>query len=64
MPLLTHTHPRLSAAATLGIAMGILIPADSIISKILIGWNVGVWTYLLLMFWLAVRAKATGGLFG
>jgi uncharacterized membrane protein len=59
MSYLTHTHPRLSAAATLGVAAGILAPADSIISKILIGWNVGVWTYLLLMFWLTVRSKAT-----
>ncbi|PKH21507.1 hypothetical protein BI292_15360 [Pseudomonas sp. 43NM1] len=58
MPLLARTHPRLSAAATLGIAAGILAPADSIISKILIGWNAGVWTYLILMIWLAKRAKA------
>ncbi|MFS2096710.1 DUF1345 domain-containing protein [Pseudomonas sp. Pseusp11] len=58
MPLLARTHPRLSAAATLGIAAGILAPADSIISKILIGWNAGVWTYLVLMLWLTMRAKA------
>ena len=58
MPLLARTHPRLSAAAALGIAVGILAPADSIISKILIGWNAGVWTYLVLMVWLATRAKA------
>jgi uncharacterized membrane protein len=58
MPYLTHTHPRLSAATTFGIAVGILAPADSIISKILFGWNAGVWTYLLLMIWLAVRSKA------
>ncbi|MCS3838976.1 putative membrane protein [Pseudomonas sp. JAI111] len=58
MPFLARTHPRLSAAAALGVAAGILVPADSIISKILIGWNAGVWTYLMLMFWLATRAKA------
>lgn len=58
MPLLARTHPRLTAAATLGIGVGILAPADSIISKILMGWNAGVWTYLILMFWLAARAKA------
>ncbi|UVL01215.1 DUF1345 domain-containing protein [Pseudomonas sp. B21-048] len=58
MPLLARTHPRLSAAAALGLAVGILAPADSIISKILIGWNAGVWTYLLLMLWLTMRAKA------
>ncbi|MDR9751761.1 DUF1345 domain-containing protein [Pseudomonas sp. SZMC_28357] len=58
MPHLARTHPRLSAAATLGIAAGILIPADSIVSNILIGWNTGVWAYLTLMLWLTIRAKA------
>ncbi|MFL6611778.1 MAG: DUF1345 domain-containing protein [Pseudomonas sp.] len=58
MPRLTRTHPRLSLATVIGLAAGLSIPADSTISKILIGWNVGVWTYLLLMFWLTVRAKA------
>jgi uncharacterized membrane protein len=58
MPFLARTHPRLSCAAVLGLAVGILAPADSIISKILYGWNAGVWTYLLLMLWLTVRAKA------
>ncbi|MBC3376508.1 DUF1345 domain-containing protein [Pseudomonas sp. SWRI92] len=58
MPRLARTHPRLSCATIIGLAAGLLIPADSIISQILIGWNVGVWTYLVLMFWLTVRAKA------
>lgn len=58
MPHLLRTHPRLTAAALLGVAVGILIPADSPISKILIGWNAGVWSYLGLMIWLTVRSKA------
>ena len=58
MPFLARTHPRLSAAAILGLAVGILVPADSIISKILFGWNAGVWSYLVLMLWLTARAKA------
>ncbi|WP_434557639.1 DUF1345 domain-containing protein [Pseudomonas sp. Z5-35] len=58
MPRLARTHPRLSCATLIGLTAGLLIPADSIISQILIGWNVGVWTYLVLMFWLTVRAKA------
>jgi uncharacterized membrane protein len=58
MPRLTRTHPRLSLATVIGLAAGLSIPVDSTISKILIGWNTGVWTYLLLMFWLTVRAKA------
>lgn len=58
MRLLARTHPRLSGAALFGLATGLLVPADSIVSKILIGWNAGVWTYLVLMFWLTIRAKA------
>jgi len=58
MPFLTRTHPRLSIATVLGLAAGILAPADTVLAKILIGWNAGVWSYLLLMFWLTVRAKA------
>ncbi|MCF5657630.1 DUF1345 domain-containing protein [Pseudomonas poae] len=58
MAFLARTHPRLSSAAVLGIAVGILAPADTLISKILIGWNAGVWTYLLLMLWLTSRSRA------
>ncbi|VVO00811.1 DUF1345 domain-containing protein [Pseudomonas fluorescens] len=59
MPHLARTHPRLTAAALLGAAVGILVPADAVISKILIGWNAGVWIYLMLMFWLTLRSQAT-----
>jgi uncharacterized membrane protein len=58
MPHLLRTHPRLTAAALIGVAAGILAPADSLISKTLIGWNAGVWTYLALMPWLTVRSRA------
>lgn len=58
MPHLLRTHPRLTAATLLGVAVGILVPAQSLISKVLVGWNAGVWVYLGLMLWLTVRAKA------
>ncbi|MDR7283027.1 putative membrane protein [Pseudomonas corrugata] len=58
MPFLARTHPRLSAATVLGVATGILVPADTVVGKILVGWNAGVWTYLILMLWLAARSKA------
>ncbi|KRP57801.1 DUF1345 domain-containing protein [Pseudomonas trivialis] len=58
MAFLARTHPRLSCAAVLGVAVGILAPADTFIGKILIGWNAGVWTYLLLMLWLTSRSRA------
>ncbi|WP_085633711.1 DUF1345 domain-containing protein [Pseudomonas sp. R16(2017)] len=58
MRFLARTHPRLSAAALFGIAVGLLTPNASLVSKVLIGWNAGVWTYLALMLWLTARAKA------
>ncbi|SEN20331.1 Uncharacterized membrane protein [Pseudomonas sp. ok272] len=58
MSHLLRTHPRLTAAALIGVVIGILAPADSLISKILFGWNAGAWTYLVLMFWLTVRSRA------
>ena len=58
MPHLVRTHPRLTCASLIGITAGILAPADSFISNILIGWNAGVWTYLALMLWLTVRSRA------
>ena len=58
MAFLARTHPRLSSAAVLGLAVGILAPADTLIGKVLYGWNAGVWTYLILMVWLASHARA------
>ncbi|KAF1024510.1 MAG: hypothetical protein GAK37_03100 [Pseudomonas sp.] len=59
MPFLVRTHPRLSSAAALGCVAGFLAPADSVLTKTLIGWNTGVWLYLALMLWLTLRAKAS-----
>jgi uncharacterized membrane protein len=52
-------HPRLLVAALIGIAAAPLAPnVDSVVTRGLIGWNVGVWLYLLsigLMMWRADR---------
>jgi uncharacterized membrane protein len=53
---LTRTHPRLSIAALVGIFGAWLIPADDTVQRILAGWNLGVWLYLLLVLWLTWRA--------
>ena len=53
---LTRTHPRLSIAALVGLLGAWLIPADDIVQRILAGWNLGVWLYLLLVLWLTCRA--------
>ncbi len=57
LPSLPRTHPRLSSAAAIGVVASVLVPAD-LVMRILIGWNAGVWCYLLLMAWLATHATA------
>lgn len=55
--LKTHPHPRLLIAIILGIVTAFLMPNHvRFVSKILIGWNTAVWTYLGLMAWLMVHA--------
>lgn len=53
---LAHSHPRLTGCVLLGIVVAVLAPASSLVSKTLVGWNVGTWAYLLLMLWLAARS--------
>ncbi|KMN06698.1 MULTISPECIES: DUF1345 domain-containing protein [Pseudomonas] len=57
MPHLARTHPRLTAGTLLGLAVGIFNPATSLTTKFLLGWNAGVWLYLLLTLWLMLRSK-------
>ena len=54
---LTRTHPRLSFAALVGILGAWLIPASDTVQRVLAGWNLGVWLYLLLVLWLTWRAS-------
>lgn len=62
MPLLSQTHPRLSIAAALGVVAGVsaafVAPGITLTSKCLIGWNVGVWIYLVLIMLRTSRSKA------
>ncbi|MBS7559814.1 DUF1345 domain-containing protein [Pseudomonas protegens] len=58
MSFVIRTHPRLTFGVLIGCAVGILAPAQTLTGKLLIGWNAAVWTYLALMFWLTVRARA------
>jgi len=53
---LTRSHPRLSIAALAGWASAWLIPGADTIQRILAGWNIGVWLYLLLVLWLTCHA--------
>lgn len=52
---LLRTHPRLTAAAFVGVATGLLLPGEWLI-RVLLGWNAGVWLYLVLVAWLVARA--------
>lgn len=49
-------RPRMSMAVFIGVAAGLAAPAGSPVSQTLVGWNVGVWSYLALMAWMMVRA--------
>lgn len=53
---LTHTHPRLTVATLVGLLGAWLVPADDTVQHILAGWNLGVWLYLLLVFYLTWTA--------
>ena len=56
----THPHPLLLIAVMLGVGSGFLLPDHwRVVTQILVAWNVMVWSYLLLMGWLMLRANHT-----
>lgn len=56
--LITHSRPRLIFALIVGGTLGLMFPASSIsiVARLLLGWDVAVWTYLILMAWLIMHA--------
>lgn len=58
MSHLARTHPRLTFAALLGLGVALLVPADTVVAHLLLGWNAAVWGYLALILWLTVHSKA------
>lgn len=57
--LVTHirTRPRMFICAAIGVAVGMLAPGiDHAVTRSLLGWNVSVWLFLLLMGLLMLRA--------
>ncbi|MEP7056610.1 MAG: DUF1345 domain-containing protein [Caldimonas sp.] len=45
-----RAHPALALATAAGVASSMLIPhAPSVVTRCLVGWNVGVWLYLALV---------------
>jgi uncharacterized membrane protein len=52
-----RSRPHLTLAIALGTAVAVVWPASHPwLQRALIGWNAGVWTYLLGMAWLMMRA--------
>lgn len=52
-----RSRPYLVGALALGVVIGLLVPGDySGVRRALIGWNGGVWAYLLTMTWTMFRA--------
>lgn len=46
-------HPRLIAAVIAGLVVGLVSPGDwLLVTRVLAGWNVAVWTYLMQLGWL------------
>ena len=50
-------HPRLLVSAAVGIAAALILPGShSVTTRSLLGWNVAVWLYLLLLGWKMLHA--------
>lgn len=56
--VLIRSHPRLAASMLAGILIATLLPFQmQTVTRVLIGWDIAVWLYLLLMGWLMTRAS-------
>ena len=52
-----HPHSRLIIAMLISILAAFFLPTDLRgVTKVLIAWNFGIWTYLVMMAWLMLRA--------
>jgi len=54
---LIRSRPRLATSMLIGILMAIFLPFHlQMVTRLLVGWNTAVWSYLVLMGWLMTRA--------
>lgn len=52
-----HVRPRLWLSLALGLAVALLLPASlQAVTRGLLAWNAGLWTYLALMLWMMMHA--------
>jgi uncharacterized membrane protein len=55
---LIHNRPRLIVATIAGIGVGLVLPERwQLLTRTLAAWDFAVWSYLLLMAWLMLRAS-------
>jgi uncharacterized membrane protein len=53
-----NNRPRLTTASIAGVSIAILLPESwPVLTRLLTGWNIAVWSYLILMAWLMLRAS-------
>lgn len=53
---IVQVHPRLLVGMAVGLIAALLLPASTLTGRCLIGWNAGVWTYLLSLWIMMLRA--------
>jgi uncharacterized membrane protein len=53
-----HHRPRLALGILVGVGAGLLLPGSwPGLTRALAGWNIGVWSYLMSVAWLVMRAQ-------
>lgn len=60
MPIVRHffqIHPRLIIAMIVGLLVYMVVPERSLVTRLLIGWNAGVWCYLLTIWLMMCKAR-------
>jgi len=53
---IVQVHPRLLIGIAVGVVAAVLLPASTLTGRCLIGWNAGVWTYLVTLWVMMLRA--------
>ena len=53
---IVQVHPRLLIGIAVGVVAASLLPASTVTGRCLIGWNAGVWTYLVTLWVMMLRA--------
>ncbi|UZA69641.1 DUF1345 domain-containing protein [Pseudomonas viridiflava] len=60
---LVHTRPRLTIAALVGLTSGVasawVLPDTTVTQNLLVGWDLGVWLYLILIFIRTLHSDAS-----